>query len=136
MTIRDKMQQATNTPRTDIFAEFIILFQNVGFNTVPEKHWDTLAELLYNTEEEFENGMTIGPFTVIENHLRSQSHQEWATSEGNTVAPNTWIIPFDELICLHLNDKNAMDFVTLTRLVFTGNEEELNQAIELLKTTL
>lgn len=44
--------------------------------------------------------------------------------------PITWVIPCDELECLHEDDPTYNDFVQLSRLTFVGTEHEMRSSIQ------
>ena len=141
MAERDEMlaalAAAAMTPRIHFFGHLAAGLVATGFSLVPQDLWDTLSrkvradELLDARDKQMYRG-----FLVRTNHARSEQHEYWQT----TILPETklllppmggriWVIPVDELVCLSYGDMDACDFVSVTRLIFVGTEDELRAAV-------
>ena len=137
MTQRDDMllalAAAAKTPRIDFFSQLTAGLVANGFTLVPQDLWEALTQKVLNDELlDTDDGQMYRGFLVRTNHARSEQHEYWQT----TIVPNTeemstpaWVIPVDEMVCLAYGDMDACDFVSITRLIFVGTEEELRAAV-------
>lgn len=74
-------------------------------------------------------------FILVENHCRSESHEEWQSGLGDK-HKGKWVIPVDEILAIDCDDPQACDYVSIQRLLFEGTEEELTKAIDGLGTMM
>jgi len=124
---------AAKTPRIPFFGQLTAGLVAAGFTLVPQDLWETLtrkvlADELFRTRDR----QQYHGFLFRNNHSRSEQHEYWQTtilpkSQG-TLAP-AWVIPVDEFVCLAYDDMGACDFVSISRLIFVGTEEQLRAAV-------
>ena len=111
-----------------------------GGTLVPESTWAELGEWLDGLDaaevelEDCVDRLKAAGFLFLENHLRSRDHREWIEDALHRITDEDpgrtlWVVPVDELICLHQSNEHANDGVHLRRLVFVGTEPELQVAI-------
>jgi hypothetical protein len=133
---------AAQTPRIHFFGHLTAGLVAAGFTLIPQDLWVELSRKMRNDKllDTHDKQMYHG-FLVRTNHARSEQHEYWQT----TIAPfafarttyfpqaspneQTWVIPVDELICLAYGNMDACDFVSITRLLFVGTEEQLRAAV-------
>lgn len=75
-------------------------------------------------------------FSYHENHTRENPHAWWQDWLGTNHA-GEWVIPLNEVIVIaeaSIDDNDNLfgydDFISISRLLFAGSEEELEQAID------
>lgn len=134
MNLRIQLEKATYVPEIDSFAWLAANLAMTGVKIVPRQYWDYIAKWLCDPKKCDDLGeVDHGKFTYHNNHTLNNDHDFWQDDVFGKLAKENdevWVIPVDELMCLHFNDKDACDFVTIERLSFIGTEKELAAEID------
>jgi len=136
---------AKRQPRVPEFSEYVFRLVQAGATVVPDDLWAELGEALAEHDvREIPKG--TADFWLEENHLRTEPHEEWIDGtvetylDGHDLSPSSkrrlWVVPTNELVCLHLKDGESDDFVSLTHLFFVGTEKQLRKAVQGLLSSL
>lgn len=126
------MRSVLNIPKVPFEYTLAAGMAMAGFRIVPEDLWDLLSEKLgvcgdEEEEEEDEDFLRTraeaAGFTFVSNHIRGDAHDVW---QGLTLADEfedgSWFVPINELVG---DDECAL----VSRLMFSGSEEELREAV-------
>lgn len=126
---RDDLRIAAGLPRVPFMAGLVAGMSMAGFRIVPEDLWDVIAEKAAKVDF-WDSKACVEGFTIERNHTRSEMHESW---QGLTLPeryePGTWYVPVDELLELKFGP-NYCDFVSIVRLMCTGDESDLRAAVE------
>jgi hypothetical protein len=127
--IREGMKVAATLPKIHFSATLAAHLVMAGFKLVPEDLWDKLSEKLDKIDLDLP---VAGDFKSEHNHMRSGDHEVWqCCCLPERYEEGTWVIPCDELVEIQY-DGEYSDFVSLTRLMFTGTEEEMRKQVNIL----
>jgi hypothetical protein len=132
--IRAALETAVSVPRVPVFGHYVAHLTMLGSRCVPRGLWaalgGALVEVMEGRRDVWHGLEKVGAWEVRKNHFRSESHEEWQS--GPEFADQPWFVPVEELAYVHLDDGEADDFITITRLTFSGTEAEVYVAAEAL----
>lgn len=120
------LQAAAEVPEVQPFGQLAAGMVMNGWRLPPQDMWEDIANKLKQDDAWCGDGI----FEAYENHARNKSHEEWQNAIDAIGDGDRWFIPVEEFICLAYEDEYACDFVTLTRLVFVGTEEEFRAVVK------